>query len=130
MASNGELQCRCSAWPLAIANQTCRYRSHRRFDKFRVNRGATRPVWAVAIAEAQRETCGKWNADHVFSFNNLNGLVQEWENGGIQSCTTHCCAISTENKSTLINKKTSAPSAFCARSISGEHDDGGCHGRS
>lgn len=82
MASNGELQCWCSAWPLAIANQTCRYRSHRRFDKFRVNRGATRPVWAVAIAEAQRETCGKWNADHVFSFNNLNGLVQEWENGG------------------------------------------------
>ena len=68
MASNGELQCWCSAWPLAIANQTCRYRSHRRFDKFRVNRGATRPVWAVAMAEAQRETCGKWNADHVFQF--------------------------------------------------------------
>lgn len=28
-----------------------RYRSHRRFDKFRVHRGATRPVWAVAVAE-------------------------------------------------------------------------------
>eukprot|EP00438_Fugacium_kawagutii_P030124 Skav205183 [mRNA] locus=scaffold1333:94645:95982:+ [translate_table: standard] len=39
-----------SALPSATAS---RYRSHRRFDKFRVNRGATRPVWAVAVAEAR-----------------------------------------------------------------------------
>ena len=40
-----------------------RYRSHRRFDKFRVERGATRPVWAVAVAEVNM-TMAAATADH------------------------------------------------------------------
>lgn len=40
-----------------------RYGSHRRFDKFRVNRGATRPVWAVAIAEVNMMMAAA-TADH------------------------------------------------------------------
>ncbi|CAJ1369341.1 unnamed protein product [Effrenium voratum] len=40
-----------------------RYAHHRRFDKFRVQSGATRPVWAVAVAEVNMVLAAA-TADH------------------------------------------------------------------
>eukprot|EP00435_Cladocopium_sp_Y103_P015530 s3614_g3.t2 len=50
-----------------------RYRSHRRFDKFRVNRGATRPVWAVAIAEVNMMMAAA-TADHEIHLWDLDSM--------------------------------------------------------